>query len=98
MKDNNYRVVAAFMVFAFAMAALSVFSGCAVALREPAENHYVLTQTIADACRGQGGNLNYPEAPCSPDLQEDLDAMAAQAKCLLAGLRGEKCTLNEGEQ
>jgi len=70
---------------------LAAMSGCTFALREPAENHYVQTQVIADACRGQGGNLNYPEAPCSPDLQEDLDAMAEQARCLLSALNNEKC-------
>lgn len=77
---------------------IATLPACTLALREPLESHYVQSQTIADACRGQGGNLNYPEAPCSPDLQADLDAMAAQARCALAAVRNEKCELNEVEE
>jgi len=68
-----------------------LLGGCMPALRGPAEDHYVLSQTIADACRGQAGNLNYPEAPCTPDLQADLDALALQARCIHAISIGEKC-------
>lgn len=64
--------------------------GCMRALKPHAEDHYVQTQTMADACRGQAGALSYPEAPCSPDLQADLDAAAEKARAILAVTRGQK--------
>ena len=65
-------------------------SGClAKQLKHPAEDHYVQTKAIADNCREGGG---YAEAPCSGDLQEDLDAMQQQARCIYTITKAEKCT------
>ena len=70
-------------------------SGCAMgSLRAQAEDHYVQTRTIADACRDQSRGFAYPEAPCSADLQADLDAMAKQAECVLSITKGEPCRID----
>lgn len=55
-------------------------------LRTPVEDHYVQTKTIAERCKTTG----YPEAPCSKELQEDLDAMAKQAELLDNIVKGQK--------
>ncbi len=55
-------------------------TGClAGQLRTPAEDHHVQTQHIARAC--EAGIYG----PCSPELIEDLVAMAEQA-CLIAAI------------
>ncbi len=70
-------------------------SGClSKQLRHPAEDHHVQTKTIADNCR-EGGS--YGESPCSKELQEDLDAMASQARCLDAIAKGEKCDAGDSK-
>ena len=58
-------------------------SGClAKQLRTPAEDHYVQTKHIADSCaKGAYGT-------CTPELKEDLEAMAEQACLLNAITRG----------
>jgi hypothetical protein len=77
------------------IAAALLVSGClAKQLKHPAEDHYVQTKAIADNCRDDGG---YAESPCSPELQEDLDAMAQQAHCVHAISKGEKCTPAAGD-
>jgi len=70
--------------------AILLSMGCAAGLRGAAEDHYVQAQTIASTCGG-GTLIQYDETPCSPELQDDLDAMARQAQCLLAALRGVEC-------
>jgi hypothetical protein len=55
-------------------------------LHAPVEDHRVQAKTIAELCRTEG----YPESPCSKRLQDDLDAMAAQAKHLDQIVKGEK--------
>jgi len=68
--------------------ALVVLPGCLQAqLRAPVEDHRVQTATIAEMCRTHEG---YPDSPCGAALQEDLDAMAEQAKLLDKIVKGEK--------
>ena len=72
--------------FTVLLAALSL-SGCLKAqLRAPVEDHRVQTATIAEMCRTSG----YTSTPCPEELQEDLDAMAAQAELLDKIIKGEK--------
>lgn len=60
-------------------------SGCLVKrLQVPAEDHYVQTAAVAEACKTAG----YGSDKCTA---EDLDAMVEQAKCIYAITKGEKC-------
>lgn len=91
MSQHASSVVSGFVVVLLAVG----LSGCAMgSLRTQAEDHYVQTRTIADACRDQSRGLAYPEAPCSADLQADLDAMAKQAECVLAVTKGDPCRID----
>jgi hypothetical protein len=70
--------------------------GClAKQLRTPAQDHYVQAKHIATSCAG--GTYG----TCSPDLVEDLEAMAKQA-CLLdaiaQGNDGSQCSEPEGDK
>lgn len=61
-------------------------TSCMHALRGPAEDHAIQANAIAEKCRS-----GYPEAPCSKELQEDIEAMAKQADCIAAVTTGETC-------
>lgn len=50
----------------------------------PAEDHYVQAQAVAESCKTAG----YRSDKCT---DADLEALAEQAKCLLAIVRGEEC-------
>lgn len=76
---------------ALAILAIVGCSGCMHALRVPAEDHMIQTQTIADRCRTPIAVGGYTETPCSPELQADIDAMAKQARCITAITVAEKC-------
>lgn len=73
----------------FILLVLAIAPSClAKQLRSPAEDHYVQTRHIADSCsKGAYGT-------CTPELKEDLEAMAKQA-CLLhaiaQGTDGSEC-------
>lgn len=77
------------------LALFLVLPGClAKQLRSPAEDHRVQTRHIAASCaKGIYGT-------CTPELREDLEAMAKQA-CLLSaiaeGRDGTGCELESGE-
>lgn len=67
------------------IATVLALSGCMTKqLMVPAEDHYVQTKVIAEKCRGDG----YPDAPCSKELQEDLDAMVKGAEAIDAIAKG----------
>ena len=53
-------------------------------LRQPAADHYLQASAIADSCEADG----YGRGKCT---QEDLDAMAKQAECILALTEGRAC-------
>lgn len=64
------------LLFAFLM------SGCLAAqLKAPVEDHRIQTQVIAESCAKDG----YGSARCT---QDDLDAMAEQARLLDAIVKG----------
>jgi len=62
------------------LVAVLICAGClGRQLRVPAQDHHVQTRTISNRCdAGAYG-------PCSPELKEDLEAMAAQA-CLIEAI------------
>jgi len=71
-----------------ALLLLPLCAGCLVRnLRAPVEDHAVQATVIAEGCKSE----RYAEAPCSKELQEDLDAMAQQAKCINAAIAGKTC-------
>jgi len=53
-------------------------------LRHPAEDHHVQTKAVAASCEADG----YGNGKCT---QDDLDAMAKQAECIDAIVKGEDC-------
>ena len=61
---------------------------CSHALRELSEDHAIQTQAILDKCE-----KGYPEAPCSDELREDMEAMRDQAVCIaeFAAKTQERC-------
>jgi hypothetical protein len=73
--------------------ALALAPGClAKQLRSPAEDHYVQTRHIAESCaKGSYGT-------CTPELKEDLEAMAKQACLLNAIAQGTDGTECKGEE
>lgn len=61
--------------------------GCLKAqLRTPAEDHAVQAQLIAESCARKGYGYGYGKC-----TQEDIEAMADQAKCIDAIVKGETC-------
>ena len=73
-----------------ALLALPLLSlSCSHALRELAEDHAIQTGAILDKCEA-----GYPEAPCSPELVEDMEAMNKQAVCIaeFAAKTQDRCT------
>lgn len=66
-------------------------SGCLVRnLRTPAEDHAVQASAVAQSCEADG----YGEGKCT---QADLDAMAQQARCVNAAIRGKRCAEESGK-
>lgn len=65
--------------------ALLLAGGCMTKmLRVPVEDHYVQTQTIATSCKVDGWGVG----KCT---QDDLDAMAEQARCIDAIVKRQTC-------
>ena len=57
-------------------------AGClSTQLKAPVMDHSVQLHVIADRCKGKG-EVPYSEAPCSAELQADLDALAKQAELI----------------
>lgn len=72
---------------------LFLLPGClSKQLRAPVEDHRIQTETIAEMCRSGG----YTSA-CPEELQDDLDAMAQQAKHLDQIIKGESPEEEEEE-
>lgn len=70
---------------------LVVPGGClAKQLQTPAEDHAIQTKVMVERCRGEGA-APYTEAPCSPQLQKDLEKMSEGAVCIEAYAKGERC-------
>ncbi len=66
-------------------------SGCLAKTVAPlATEHAAQIETVAERCRDVKGH-GYAEAPCSKQLQSDLDAMQAQAICIEAIMHGNAC-------
>ena len=62
--------------------------GCMRALQEPATNHAVEANEVAERCRAKVGG--YSEAPCSEDLQRSLDGLARSADAIEAIAQGKE--------
>lgn len=71
-------------VLAVAVLALPLAGCLKKQLRHPAEDHHVQAKAVAASCAADG----YGSGKCT---QDDLDAMAKQAECLDAIVKGEKC-------
>jgi hypothetical protein len=76
---------------------LIFLTGCLAKTVAPlATEHAAQTETIAERCRDVNGH-GYAEAPCSKQLQSDLDAMTVQATCIEAIMHGNACDGDDGD-
>ncbi len=66
-----------------------ILSGCALTkLRPLAADHATIARTVYLWCMDESGASPYGEAPCSPELIEDLEAIAEQAAIIQAYSEG----------
>ena len=89
MTTDDNRLWRMAMLVAVAFLAVSMLGGClSKTLRVPVEDHYVQAAVIAADCEKHG----FGNEKCT---QEDLDAMAQQAKCIDAIVKKQRCDADE---